>query len=108
MTREEWFKSKWSYLKKFALLALVGAILLIAGTKLEIKILQFGAFLIIPLLFWLVIIPLLHWKDQYIGEKSTLWGALLVIETSGWFKIIYWFKHILPDWNKTGRYENLE
>jgi len=55
-----------------------------------------------------VLIPIYHWKDRYIGGHNTLWGALLVIETSGWSKIIYWFRHIFPDRARTGRYANVE
>ena len=108
MKREEWFESKWRYLKRFSIMAGIGllSIVLFAITKFQFW--GVGILLIIPLMFWLVLVPLLHWKDRYIGEKSTLWGALILIETSGWFKIIYWFRHILPDWNKRGRYSEAE
>ena len=108
MNREEWFENKWRYLRKFSFMAVVGVAFIIAALITEIEILAIGLFLVIPLLGFLVVVPLLHWKDRYIGEKSTLWGVLLLIETSGWFKIIYWFRHILPDKRKVGRYESVD
>lgn len=106
MNREEWFRPKWVYLKRFAWMAVAGAAFGITSAFLQIEIIALGGLLIIPLLFWVVLVPLLHWKDRYIGEKSTLWGALLLIETSGWFKVAYWFRHIMPDWRQSGRYAN--
>lgn len=97
MNREDWFKSKWYYMKRFSSLAIVGIILGVIAALTQIELLAFGILLILPLLFWLVFVPLLHWKDRYIGEKSTIWGALILIETSGWSKVVYWFRHILPD-----------
>lgn len=108
MNREEWFYPKWKYLKKFLLFSLVGFIFLVAAVATEIKAMGLGALLMVPLIFWLVLVPLLHWKDRYIGEKSTLWGALILIETSGWLKLVYWFRHVLPDWRKSGRYKDAE
>jgi len=85
-------------------MALVGSSFGVMAYVTDVKIIGFGLVLIIPLLFWLVVIPVLHWKHRYLGEKNTLWGALLLIETSGWMKIVYWFRHILPDWRRRGRY----
>jgi hypothetical protein len=31
-------------------------------------------------------------------------SSLLVFEASGWFKLVYLFRHILPDWRGKGRY----
>lgn len=108
MDRDEWFSSKWLYMKWFSIMAVVGVGFLALADALERNIVAWGGLLIIPLIFWLVLVPLLHWKDRYIGPKSTLWGALLLIESSGWFKIIYWFRHVIPDWKKSGRYANEE
>ena len=57
-----------------------------------------------PLLVWAYILTIWHWKDRYIGRHSDLWGAILLIETSSWFKLIYLFRHIIPDTRGTGRY----
>ena len=45
-----------------------------------------------------------HWKDRYRGKRSDLWGALILVETSGWFKIAYLFRHLIPDMCHSGRY----
>lgn len=60
--------------------------------------------LIFPFILYLNIFTIWHWKRRYRGERSELWGAVLLIETSGWFKIVYWFRHIIPDWRGSGRY----
>jgi hypothetical protein len=56
-----------------------------------------GAILFLPGFFYLYVLTIWHWKDRYKGRHSDLWGALLLIETSGWFKLIYFFRHLLPD-----------
>ena len=108
MSRQDWFEPKWYFMKRFALMALAWAFLCLAAVLLGIEPLAIGALLIVPLLLWVVVVPLLHWKDRYVGERSTLWGVLLLIETSGWFKLVYWFRHVLPDWRQSGRYEEME
>jgi hypothetical protein len=67
-----------------------------------------GVFLMVPWFVWMVLVPIYHWKDRYVGERTNLWGAILVIETSGWMKIVYWFRHVLPDRNRTGRYADVD
>ncbi len=108
MNRDEWFVLKWRYMKRFALMGAIGIGFLVLADTLHMEIFALGVILIVPLIFWLVMVPLLHWKDRYVGTRSTLWGALLLIETSGWFKIAYWFRHVIPDWRKLGRYENVD
>lgn len=108
MNQEDWFKSKWRYMKRFSYFAIAGITFGILAALTKIEALAAGMLLILPLLFWLVFVPLLHWKDRYIGEKGTIWGALILIETSGCSKIVYWFRHILPDWKKEGRYSDVE
>jgi hypothetical protein len=60
--------------------------------------------LIVPALVYLVLLTMWHWKGRYIGTHSDLWGGVLLIETSGWSKLIYLFRHIIPDARGTGRY----
>jgi hypothetical protein len=60
----------------------------------------------LPFFFFAVMIPVWHWKHCYRGKHDELWGALLILETSGWFKIIYWFRHVRPDMKRRGRYIN--
>ena len=109
--RDPWLAEKIDMTKKLGWTALVGIALLILGLTLastllllKAMVLFLAAILIIPFIFYLNILTVWHWKRRYRGEKSDLWGAILLIETSGWFKIIYWFRHILPDWRGSGRY----
>lgn len=109
MKREDWFRGKWLYLQRFALLAGAGAVVVAVGASMDNHWLVVpGVLAIVPLMFCLVLVPLFHWKDRYHGQRSGLWGAALLIETSGWLKIVYWFRHVVPDWRKSGRYENVE
>lgn len=109
--RDSWLEQKISMTKKLGWTALVGlvplTILLLVpdNSTLTKGIFAFlGMILIIPFIFYLNILTIWHWKRRYRGEKSDLWGVVLLIETSGWFKIVYWFRHILPDWRGSGRY----
>jgi hypothetical protein len=63
-----------------------------------------GALLIIPGFIYVYVIVIWHWKDRYRGKHSDLWGALILIETSGWMKLVYIFRHIVPDMHHAGRY----
>ncbi len=54
--------------------------------------------LMVPELIWLSLVPFLHWAERYRGRHSTLWLCLLVFETTGWFKLVYLYRYILPDW----------
>jgi hypothetical protein len=107
MDRSQWFEPKWKTLRKAAKFALVGLLPIAMAVLLrEPAVAAIAVLFLIPLLVWLVLIPLLHWRERYRGTNMTLWGALLVLETSGWFKIIYWFRHVLPDHRATGRYSD--
>jgi len=64
-----------------------------------------GVMLMLPEIAWLNLVPFMHWAKRYRGRHSTLWLCLLVFETSGWFKLVYLFRHILPDWRGRGRYK---
>lgn len=109
--RDSWLEEKMSMTKKLGWTALAGLVpFAILPSLPDIPTLAKGilAFLaiilIIPFILYLNIVTIWHWKRRYRGEKSDLWGVILLIETSGWFKIIYWFRHILPDWRGSGRY----
>lgn len=107
MDRSSWFEPKWRLLRRFAVAATLGALLAVPGAALEQPALIIpGVLLFFPLLFLLVFIPVLHWKDRYIGQRSGVWGAFLVFETSSWSKVFYWFRHVLPDWRRSGRYSD--
>ena len=103
--REIWFKKKWSVLQKSLLAAVPGITCFIIAVQPQEEIaalIAIGIMLCIPLILCIILIPIYHWKERYIGDNSNIWGALLVLES--WFKIIYWFRHIYPDWRNSGRY----
>jgi hypothetical protein len=109
MKREDWFEAKWRYLRRFGPFAIAGLICAAVGFGTDRTWLAMVGFLLmVPWFVWVVLIPIYHWKDRYVGERNSLWGALLVLETSGWMKIVYWFRHVLPDRRRTGRYANVE
>ena len=66
----------------------------------------FAAILIAPVVVFFCILPILHWKARYRGAHSDWWGVLLVLQLSGWAPLIYFFRHILPDMRRTGRYHS--
>jgi hypothetical protein len=61
-------------------------------------------FLILPGAIYIYAIVILHWKARYRGRHSDLWGVLILVETSGWMKLVYLFRHIIPDMRHSGRY----
>lgn len=107
--RDDWMQKKFENLKYLSWLAVVGVVVfcvaLLPRSVLAKIIFGLSALaLLAPLIIYLVLMTVWHWKYRYRGEHSDLWGAILLIETSGWFKIVYWFRHILPDWRGKGRY----
>jgi hypothetical protein len=109
MTRDEWFNSKFLLLKRFAWTSFAGVLVLMAAIYFNISVLALlGAIAVVPFLFWLGFIPVLHWRERYVGTRIAVWGAFLVFETSGWSKLVYWFRHVLPlDYRKQGRYSDI-
>jgi hypothetical protein len=67
----------------------------------------FAAVLIVPAIIHSTLLTIWHWKSRYQGKHSKLWGALLILETSGWFRLIYLLRHVVPDRRNTGRYRQL-
>ena len=111
--RDEWLAQRIAMTKKCGAAALAGAALIVIGFGLKenemdnvMALAVIGALMTIPFLVHETVFVIWHWKRRYRGKHSDLWGALLVIETSGWFKIVYWFRHILPAWRGTGRYSD--
>ena len=105
------FLLKIARLKRLGWLALLGAALICTAFLLGDDaahpyeaLAGIGAICLVPVIFYLVILTIWHWKGRYRGTHSNLWGALLVLETSGWCKIVYLFRHVLPDARKSGRY----
>ena len=75
-----------------------------AETTIRQVLLVIAILLFIPFGIYSYCMIILHWKDRYKGTRSDLWGILLLIETSGWFKLIYFFRHMIPDMRGSGRY----
>jgi hypothetical protein len=102
-----WFKCRFELLERLMWIALGGGVLVPLGVLVDGiaggLVTAIGGVLVLPFVAYLYILPVLHWKDGYAGAHSSLWGALLVIETSGWFKIIYWFRHLLPSYRRARR-----
>lgn len=110
MTNDE-FQLKVKFLKHLGLVAAVGFLIMIialvkqlASTRPPVLLIFCAFILVMPAIVYLVLLTLWHWKSRYRGEHSNLWGGLLVLETSGWCKLIYLFRHIIPDARGRGRY----
>ena len=87
----------------------MGALCLIAGLLAESGMIRtafvaIGLLAIAPGFFYLFAVTIWHWKDRYRGNHSDLSGVILLIESSGWFKVVYLFRHIIPDARQSGRY----
>jgi len=64
----------------------------------------FGAVLVAPVMIHGTLLTLWHWKSRYRGKHSKLWGALLLLETSGWLRLVYLLRHVVADRRNRGRY----
>ena len=67
-----------------------------------------GVVLFVPGALYMMLVTIWHWKERYRGKHSDLWGGLILLETTGWFKLIYLFRHVIPDARGTGRYVPLD
>jgi hypothetical protein len=94
----------WGALAALGFLAFLAAMAL-GDRPLTTLLLAVAFLLMAPFLFYCVILIIWHWKGRYRGTHSDLWGALLVIETSGITKLVYVFRHLIPDARRTGRYK---
>jgi hypothetical protein len=98
-------------LAKIALLALpmlVFAAVLHSHSPLPELFLFLAVLAAFPCLIYGYVLTVLHWKGRYRGSHSDLWGVLLLLEASGWFKLVYLFRHLLPDMGQRGRYSDAE
>lgn len=87
------WRKRFELLKTFGFVALVGLIFLIAAFLASAGVIQVtfvvvGLLAVAPGMFYLVLYTMWHWKARYRGRHSDLWGALLLIETSGWLKVV--------------------
>jgi hypothetical protein len=104
------FLDRVAFLKRLGVLALSGVAVLLLALALADgaprgAAVVLGAAAVVPAFVYLVLLTLWHWKGRYRGTHSDLWGGLLLLETSGWFKLVYLVRHILPDARGTGRYQ---
>jgi hypothetical protein len=99
---------RFELIRAFGWMALPGVGLLIAAFLTSETVQKWtailGVLLILPALAYTYVVIIWHWKDRYRGKHSDLWGALILVETSGWFKIVYLFRHLIPDMSHMGRY----
>jgi len=104
------FANKFRILRQLAKLALVAIPLLVLAaifhsqSPLPEVFVVLALLSVLPCFLFVYVLTVLHWKARYRGRHSDLWGALLILETSGWFKLIYIFRHIMPDMRRRGRY----
>jgi len=102
------WKKRFEIIRILGWLALVGlpffVLALVTEENLQIFFTVVAMLLILPAFIYIYIVVIWHWKERYRGRHSDLWGALILIETSGWMKIVYVFRHILPDMCHSGRY----
>jgi hypothetical protein len=106
------FANKFRILVRLAKLALVAIPLLVLALILNnrspwAQLCLIGAVVFcLPCFIFAYVLTILHWKSRYRGTHSDLWGVLLLLEASGWFKLIYIFRHIRPDMKGRGRYSH--
>ena len=105
------WKTRFTWLRNLSFAALVGLVavlvaLLSADGPMKTMLGITGVAAVIPGFIYLLMVTMWHWKSRYRGNHSDLWGALLLIEASGWFKLVYLFRHIIPDARQSGRYSN--
>src|ERR1700739_4339777 len=93
-----WEDVKFEWLIRFAWLIVPGVALflfalLTPSTDWVYAMIAFaGVLLMLPCIIHVQLLALWHWKSRYIGDHSKLWGALFILETPGWFKLIYFFR----------------
>ena len=106
------WKKRFELIKALSWVMLAGVLVLCAAAftpkEQQVWPLTFGLLLCLPCFLYVYVVTLWHWKDRYRGTHSDLWGALLLIETSGWFKVVYLFRHMIPDMRNSGRYHRTE
>jgi hypothetical protein len=77
-------------------------VLTLQGWKLTLLVL--GLIAIVPCVAYVVVLTFWHWKSRYRGRRSVLWGLILLVEWSGATKLLYLFRHVVPDSRAIGRY----
>jgi len=98
------WNTRFRRVKTLGLLSLVGLVVATLGYLTSQPLLVIGLLMVVPGFAYVYVITILHWKDRYIGKHSDAWGLLLLLETTGWLKLVYIFRHVLVDARKSGRY----
>lgn len=107
--RDFWLQTKFDWFIVFCWLALAGIVLIMASgfinqEQISSTLLITGVILIVPFILHANLLAIWHWKSRYRGSHSKIWGALMLIEISGWLRVIYLLKHVIPDRRNKGRY----
>jgi hypothetical protein len=106
--RHEVWQSRFRWLLRLGIPSLLGLAILLPCIFMEqmapVEVVIVGMLLFAPGAIYLLLVTMWHWKERYRGEHSDLWGALILLETTGWFKVLYLFRHIIPDARGRGRY----
>ena len=111
--RDFWDEVEFGLFVIFAKWAGVALLLFVGGMILQERQIApylFGLAIVmfLPFMIHFMLLTIWHWKARYKGTHSKLWGAVLILETTGWFRILYFFMHVLPDRKGSGRYARAE
>lgn len=105
------WETRFRRIRLFGWLALAGlpfvALAVLTADFIQIFATITAVLLIVPAFIYIYVVVILHWKARYRGRHSDLWGVLILVETSGWMKLIYVFRHIIPDMRHSGRYHTV-
>lgn len=106
------WQSRFQWLLRLGIVAVLGLAILLPCIFMEGMaprvLVVTGVVLFVPGSLYLLLVTIWHWKERYRGKHSDLWGGLILLETTGWFKLVYLFRHIIPDARSTGRYASSE
>ena len=107
--RDFWLETKFDWFIVFCWFALAGIVLMVTSgftnqEQISSSLLVTGTILIVPVMVHANLLAIWHWKSRYRGSHSKLWGALMLIEITGWLRAIYLLKHVVPDRRNKGRY----
>jgi drug/metabolite transporter (DMT)-like permease len=102
------WEKRFTRIRRFGWAALAGlafcVLAMVTRSNLQKVSIGLAIVLIAPAFVYIYVVTHLHWKDRYRGRHSDLWGVIILIETTGWSKIVYLFRHLIPDMNGSGRY----
>jgi hypothetical protein len=105
------WESRFRWLGRLGIAALIGLVILMPVLLFWAAphpVIGIGVLLFVPGAIYLIVVTVWHRKERYRGKHSDLWGGLILLETTGWFKILYLFRHIIPDARRTGRQAGLK